>query len=112
MTRSFTSPATLEDAIEALGSGARPVAGGTDLVVGARQGKAPLPEAIVAIDRIEGLGGIDDADGGLYLGALVTHEEIVANDLIREGFTALADASAIVGSHAKSLFLNICGIVI
>ena len=37
------------------GTGARPVAGGTDLVVGARQGKAPLPEAIVAIDRIEAL---------------------------------------------------------
>ena len=35
---------------------ARPVAGGTDLVVGARQGKAPLPDAIVAIDRIAGLG--------------------------------------------------------
>ena len=37
-----------------MAAGARPVAGGTDLVVGARQGKAPLPEAIVAIDRIDG----------------------------------------------------------
>ena len=31
---------------------ARPVAGGTDLVVAARQGRKPLPESIVAIDRI------------------------------------------------------------
>jgi CO/xanthine dehydrogenase FAD-binding subunit len=100
MTRSFTSAVTLEDALAALGSGARPVAGGTDLVVGARQGKAPLPDAIVAIDRIGSLEGIVDADGGLRLGALVTHEEIVANDAIGERFTALADASAIVGSHA------------
>ena len=100
MTRTFASAATLEDALDALGSGARPVAGGTDLVVGARQGKAPLPEAIVAIDRIDTLGGIVDVDGGLRLGALVTHDEIVANRVIRERFTALADASAIVGSHA------------
>ena len=100
MTRSFTSAATLEDALEALGSGARPVAGGTDLVVGARQGKAPLPEAIVAIDRIAALEGIVEGDDGLRLGALVTHEEIVASAAIRERFTALADASAIVGSHA------------
>jgi CO/xanthine dehydrogenase FAD-binding subunit len=100
MTRSFTSAVTLEDALAALGSGARPVAGGTDLVVGARQGKAPLPEAIVAIDRIGTLGGIVGVDGGLRLGALASHEEIVANDVIRERFTALADASAIVGSHA------------
>jgi len=100
VTRTFASAATLEDALDALGSGARPVAGGTDLVVGARQGKASLPEAIVAIDRIDTLGGIADVDGGLRLGALVTHDEIVANRVIRERFTALADASAIVGSHA------------
>jgi CO/xanthine dehydrogenase FAD-binding subunit len=100
VTRTFASAATLEDALDALASGARPVAGGTDLVVGARQGKAPLPEAIVAIDRIDTLGRVVDVDGGLRLGALVTHDEIEANAVIRERFTALADASAIVGSHA------------
>jgi CO/xanthine dehydrogenase FAD-binding subunit len=100
VTKSFASAVTLQDALDALGSGARPVAGGTDLVVSARQGKAPLPEAIVAIDRIDKLGGIVDLDGGLRLGALATHDEIVANGVIRERFTALADASAIVGSHA------------
>jgi CO/xanthine dehydrogenase FAD-binding subunit len=100
VTRSFTSAITLEDVFAALGSGARPVAGGTDLVVGARQGKAPLPDAIVAIDRIGSLGGIVEVDGGLRLGALVTHEDIIANEVIRKRFTALADASAIVGSHA------------
>jgi CO/xanthine dehydrogenase FAD-binding subunit len=100
VTRTFASATTLEDALDALGSGARPVAGGTDLVVGARQGKAALPEAIVAIDRIDTLGGIAAFDGGLRLGALVTHGEIVADRAIRERFTALADASAIVGSHA------------
>lgn len=100
MTRTFTTATTVEDAIEAIGSGARPIAGGTDLVVGARQGKAPLPEAIVAIDRIAALEGIVEDDDGLRLGALVTHEEIVASDVVRARFTALADASAIVGSHA------------
>jgi len=98
--RSFTSAATLDDALAALGTGARPVAGGTDLVVGARQGKAPLPDAIVAIDRIESLTHLDDSGGGLRLGALVTHEAIVASEVVRARFTALADASAIVGSHA------------
>lgn len=100
MTRTFTTATTVEDAIEAIGSGARPIAGGTDLVVGARQGKAPLPEAIVAIDRIAALEGIVEDDDGLRLGALVTHEEIIASDVVRARFTALADASAIVGSHA------------
>ena len=100
MTRSFTSATTIDDALSALAGGARPIAGGTDLVVGARQGKAPLPDAIVAIDRIPGLRAIDASDGGLRLGALVTHGDIVASDDIRTRYTALADASAIVGSHA------------
>ena len=101
VTRSFTSATTLEEAVAALGAGARPVAGGTDLVVGARQGKAPLPEAIVAIDRIEALGGIRrgrrraasrrprDARGRSWRARSSASR-----------FTALADASAIVGSHA------------
>lgn len=100
MTRSFVSAATVDDALSALSGGARPVAGGTDLVVGARQGKAPLPDAIVAIDRIPGLRAIDVSDGGLRLGTLVTHGDIVASEEIRTRYTALADASAIVGSHA------------
>jgi len=100
MSRTFASAATVDEALEAIASGARPVAGGTDLVVGARQGKAALPEAIVAIDRIDGLRGIEQRDGALRLGALVTHEDIVASTVIRERITALADASAIVGSHA------------
>jgi CO/xanthine dehydrogenase FAD-binding subunit len=100
MTRSFTSANTVEDAVSAMAGGARPVAGGTDLVVGARQGKAPLPDAIVAIDRIDGLRALEQTGGGLRLGTLVTHGDLVSNVDIRTRYTAIADASAIVGSHA------------
>ena len=96
----FATATTVEEALAALSRGARPVAGGTDLVVGARQGKAPLPDALVAIHRVSELHAIDEAADSLRLGALVTHAEIAAHAAIRERFTALADASAIVGSHA------------
>lgn len=97
---SFATATTVEDALEALAAGARPVAGGTDLVVGARQGKAPLPDSIVAIHRVDALRGIEETNGGLRLGALTTHAELVAHPVVRARFTALADAAAIVGSHA------------
>ena len=100
MTSTFVSAATVDEALSALAGGARPVAGGTDLVVGSRQGKAPLPESIVAIHRLDELRASATADGWLRLGALVTHAEIAADPLVRERLTALADASAIVGSHA------------
>ena len=100
MSGTYVAATSVEDAVKALGDGARPVAGGTDLVVGSRQGKKPLPDALVAIHGIDALRGISAAGGGLRLGALVTHEEIESHAVIRERFTGLADASAIVGSHA------------
>jgi CO/xanthine dehydrogenase FAD-binding subunit len=100
VTLTFLSAATVDEALSALAGGARPVAGGTDLVVGARQGKAPLPESIVAIHRVDELRGSSASNGGLRLGALVTHAEIAGDGLVLERFTALADAASIVGSHA------------
>jgi len=100
VTATFTTARSVEEAVQALAAGARPVAGGTDLVVGARQGKAPLPDALVAIHRVAELRGVQELDGILRLGALATHEEVAAHALVRERLTALADASAIVGSHA------------
>jgi CO/xanthine dehydrogenase FAD-binding subunit len=100
MTSAFVSAQSLNEALAALAAGARPVAGGTDLVVGARQGKAPLPESIVAVHRLEELRSSTAADGTIRLGALVTHAEVAADPVVRERLTALADAAAIVGSHA------------
>jgi CO/xanthine dehydrogenase FAD-binding subunit len=91
---------SLEEATRALDDGARPVAGGTDLVVGARQGKAPLPEHIVAIHRLAELRGTTETPTKLTIGALCTHAELTTHPTIRSRLTALADACAIVGSHA------------
>ncbi len=94
----FTIATTLDEALAAVAAGARPVAGGSDLVVGARQGKAPLPDAVVAIDRIDTLGQIEASAHGVRVGALVTHARLETDAVIVEGYTALADASALVGS--------------
>jgi CO/xanthine dehydrogenase FAD-binding subunit len=97
----FSQPTSLSGVFEALAAGARIVAGGTDLVVGTRQGKWQMPQQLVAIDRVEELGGMrPTAEGGLWLGALTTHDDLATNAMIRERYAALADAAAIVGSFA------------
>ena len=102
MTLRFAAPASLEEALALLAAdvNARPVAGGTDLVVAARQGRKPLPESIVAIDRITELAGHEIVDGSLVLGGLTDHAWLAASPEVLAGWTALADAAAIVGSPA------------
>lgn len=96
----FTIATDLNEALAAMAAGARPVAGGSDLVVAARHGKAPLPGSIVAIDRIGDLADITATDDGVRVGALATHATLMRHPLIVDRYPGLADASALVGSPA------------
>ncbi len=113
--RTYLEPADLDQARSMLGehAGARIVAGGTDLVVGARSGKAPLPHDLIAIHRVKELAGIEhDAGGGLRIGALTTHGDLEASGFVAKSWTALADAASLVGSpatrHVGTVGGNVC----
>jgi CO/xanthine dehydrogenase FAD-binding subunit len=102
MSGTYLRAGTVDEAVALLAEhdGAALVAGGTDLVVGTRQGKRTLPGTLVAIHAVDGLGGVREEDGALVLGALATHDDIERSDAVRSQWPALADASAIVGSPA------------
>ena len=55
MSATFVAAGSLEEALDACAAGARPIAGGTDLVVGARAGTTPMPDALVAIHGLDEL---------------------------------------------------------
>jgi CO/xanthine dehydrogenase FAD-binding subunit len=97
---SYTAAHTLDEALAAVASGACPVAGGSDLVVGARQGKFALPENLVGIHGVGELDSIAIEGGTLVLGALASHAEIESHAEVHDGWTGLADGSALVGSPA------------
>ncbi len=97
----FLIATTVDEAVAAMSTGSRPIAGGSDLVVGARHGKFALPTDLVAIDRITALRPITtNADGTVRVGALANHAELEVNATIVGGYTALADGAALVGSPA------------
>lgn len=95
---SFSLARSIDDAVAALAEGARPVAGGSDLVVGARHGASPLPDKLVAIDRIRELRVLGATNDGYRIGAGVTHAQLMAEPTVVSQYPALADASALVGS--------------
>jgi CO/xanthine dehydrogenase FAD-binding subunit len=111
----YFEPADLDQARSMLAEhgGARIVAGGTDLVVGARSGKAALPNRLIAIHRVRELAVIEPAGGGgLKIGALATHGDIETSAVIVASWTALSDAAALVGSpatrHTGTVGGNVC----
>ena len=97
---SMTIATTVEDVLVGLSNGARPIAGGTDLVVGARQGKGELPEHLIAIDRVSELAQIGREEGSTRIGSGVTHATLMTDPTVVGRFTGLADAAALVGSPA------------
>jgi CO/xanthine dehydrogenase FAD-binding subunit len=112
MGRSYFQPGSVSETLDLLAEhpDADLVAGGTDLVVGDRQGKRPLGETLVAIHALEELRGIEETgDGGLRLGGLATHWEIEHHEAIRSRFSTLSDGSALVGSPATRMSGTIGG---
>lgn len=97
---SLTIASSLDQVLAGLAAGARPIAGGTDLVVGARQRKSAMPETLVAIDRLEELAQIEETETHTSIGAGVTHARLMTDDVVVTKFTAIADAAALVGSPA------------
>jgi xanthine dehydrogenase YagS FAD-binding subunit len=73
-------------------------AGGTDLLGCLRDGVFPAA-TLVSVSGLKELRGISPVPtGGLRIGALTTHAQIVADKTITASYKALAQASAAVGS--------------
>ena len=100
MSGTYVAPEDLAGVLAAIGAGHRPVAGGTDLVVGARQSKRTLPESLVSLHRVKSLHGVKASDASIQIGASTNHGVIAADSAIRAQCTALADAATIIGSPA------------
>jgi len=96
--REFRFASSIDEALVLVADGFVPVAGGTDLVVAARHGKAALPDKVVSLQRLGDLAVIESTHAGLLIGAAVTHTRLMASPDVVSSATALSDASALVGS--------------
>ena len=79
------------------GDAMRFLAGGTDLIVQMRRGKQG-PRHVVSLDRVPGLADIG-ANGGVTLGARVTHRAIERHPGLQGHLRALVEGARVVGGH-------------
>jgi len=98
----YEAPNTLKDAIALLaqhGEKARPLCGGTDLLIQLRAGLR-RPDHVVDVKKIPELSKISfDLQKGLRLGAAVPAIEVYENADIRRYFPGLQEAAHLIGSN-------------
>ena len=94
-----STPHDLPEAYTLLASApARPIAGGTDLMVALTGELGEPPPAIVDLWRLDELRGIAIENDAIVLGALTTYTEIRRSALCREHLPVLVEAAATIGA--------------
>lgn len=91
---------TIEEVVKLLGKHgkeAKVIAGGTDIIIELRNGKA-APKILIDISKIEELKEIEDDGKYISIGAGVTFTEIVENSLFKEKVYGLYKACKMVGA--------------
>jgi aerobic carbon-monoxide dehydrogenase medium subunit len=100
--RSFEllQPRSVDEAIELLikhGDEARPIGGGTTLIILMKQRALHYPY-LVDLQSIRGLDQISRESDGVSIGALATHRSVELSPLIRQAFPALTEAFSKIGN--------------
>jgi xanthine dehydrogenase YagS FAD-binding subunit len=101
-----TNAKTLAEAKTALISGKNTlIAGGTDLIGTLKDNILPAyPEALINIKTIPGIEGIKEEAGMLKIGAATKLADIATNSIVKEKFTALAQAAIRVATpHVRDM---------
>jgi len=96
----YKTPKTLQEACQLLWEAcgkAKVIAGGTDLVIGLRNGDQN-PQLLMDITNLKELRGIEESDGTLSIGAAVSHSEIASSPLVRQYGNVLSNAASEIGS--------------
>ncbi|MGH2678672.1 MAG: FAD binding domain-containing protein [Actinomycetota bacterium] len=94
----YAAPTSIEEALSLLterGDEAKVLAGGQSLIPLMKL-RFAAPGLIVDLNRIPGLGFIEESDGGLRIGALTRHAELVDSDVLRDGYPTMATAAPLI----------------
>jgi carbon-monoxide dehydrogenase medium subunit len=92
----YTPATTIEEALELLANGARPLAGGMSLIPLMKL-RLASPEHVVDLSRITALNGIREEAGTLRIGATTTHFQVESSALVRRRCPLLAETAGHIG---------------
>ena len=95
----YHSPKNLDEALRLLarhGDEAKVLAGGHSLLPLMKL-RLASPRFVIDLGRIRNMNYVREADGQIVIGALTTHAEVAASDLLRRKCPVLAETAAAIG---------------
>jgi carbon-monoxide dehydrogenase medium subunit len=95
-TFEYSAPKTLDEALQLVNQGGKPLAGGMSLIPMMKL-RLAAPEQLVDIGRIKELNYIREEAGTLRLGAATTHYDVESSPLVRSKCPLLAETAAAIG---------------
>ena len=107
----YHEPATVYDACSImgeLGKKAKPIAGGTDLLVNMKK-KVMSPNHLVSLSRIDDLKRIDVTDNRIRIGACLTASDLAESKEVKENLGALGKGAISLGSPLIRNLATIAG---
>jgi aerobic carbon-monoxide dehydrogenase medium subunit len=95
----YHAPATLAEAIALLGrhGDEAKVLAGSQSLVPLMKLRLAQPAHLVDLRKIDGLSGVREAQGVLFIGALTTHAAVAASELVRAKLPMAAEAANLIG---------------
>jgi carbon-monoxide dehydrogenase medium subunit len=96
---SYTRATSLDEALRAVGDGAKPIAGGQSLVPMMRL-RLASPDGLVDLAGIAELTGIRQEGGELVIGSMTRHRDVANSADVHGAARAVAQAAAGIGSPA------------
>ena len=95
----YLQPTSIEEAVKALkeNPGARPLAGGTDLIPKMKQ-RLIEPTTLINLKKIKDLKGINERNGVIWIGATTKLREIEKSEIIQEKLPLLHSCVKSIGS--------------
>lgn len=96
----YLKPQTIAEALKFLTSAkgsTAVVSGGTDLLLDIRQGRHDPVDQMIDVSGIKDMGQISLEDGFIYLGAAVTHKQIIKAPLLQEHAQCVVEGCGLIG---------------
>ncbi len=108
----FAAPQSVDEAVRMLGAdGAKPLSGGTDLIVQLKSGRN-RPAAVVDLKKIPGLVGVEETSDGFVIGAATAGAQLGEHAGLVAAYPGIVEGAELIGSTQvqgrASLAGNLC----